>query len=69
MLKGITPAEALQIVLDHTPRLGAETTAVADARGRVLVEGIRSTRQLPPLGQFRDGRLRGPQRGPGLGVR
>jgi len=46
--RGITPAEALQIVLEHTPLLGAETAAVADARGRVLTEGIRSTRQLPP---------------------
>lgn len=48
MLKGITPAEALQIVLDHAPLLGAETVAVADARGRVLAEGVRSNRQLPP---------------------
>jgi molybdopterin molybdotransferase len=46
---GITPAEALQIVLDQTPLLGAETLAVVDARGRVLAEGIRSNRQLPPL--------------------
>jgi len=48
VLKGITPAEALQIVLDHAPLLGAETVAVADARGRVLAEGVRSNRQLPP---------------------
>jgi molybdopterin molybdotransferase len=48
VLKGITPAEALQIVLDHTPLLGAETIAFADARGRVLAEGVRSNRQLPP---------------------
>jgi molybdopterin molybdotransferase len=48
VLKGITPAEALQIVLDHAPLLGAETIAVADARGRVLAEGVRSHRQLPP---------------------
>jgi molybdopterin molybdotransferase len=46
--KGITPAEALQIVLDHTPLLGAETTAVAEARGRVLAEAVHSNRQLPP---------------------
>ena len=45
---GITPAEALQIVLEHAPLLGAETLAVADARGRVLVEGVRSNRRLPP---------------------
>jgi molybdopterin molybdotransferase len=48
VLKGITPAEALQIVLDHASLLGAETIAVADARGRVLTEGVRSTRHLPP---------------------
>ncbi|MCH8083243.1 MAG: molybdopterin molybdotransferase MoeA [Myxococcales bacterium] len=44
----MTPAEALQIVLDHAPLLGAETIAFADARGRVLAEGVRSNRQLPP---------------------
>ena len=48
MRKGITPAEALQIVLDHTPLLGAETTSVAEARGRVLAEAVHSNRQLPP---------------------
>jgi len=48
VLEGITPAEALRIVLDHTPRLGAETVAVADARGRVLADGVRSDRRLPP---------------------
>ena len=45
---GITPAEALQIVLEHAPLLGAETIAVADARGRVLAGGVRSNRRLPP---------------------
>jgi len=45
---GITPAEALQIVLEHAPLLGAEVVAVSDARGRVLAEGVRSTRRLPP---------------------
>jgi molybdopterin molybdotransferase len=45
---GITPAEALQIVLDHAPLLGAETIAVADARDRVLADAVRSNRQLPP---------------------
>jgi molybdopterin molybdotransferase len=44
----ITPAEALQIVLENAPLLGAETVAVADARGRVLAEGVRSNRRLPP---------------------
>ncbi len=46
--KGITPAEALQIVLEHAPPLGAETASISDARGRVLAEGVRSTRRLPP---------------------
>ncbi len=48
MRTGITPAEALAIVLEHAPLLGAETTAVANARGRVLAEGVRATRRLPP---------------------
>ncbi len=48
MRTGITPAEALQIVLEHAPLLSAETIAVADARGRVFAEGVRSNRQLPP---------------------
>lgn len=45
---GITPAEALRIVLDHAEALGSETVAVSDARSRVLVEGVDSNRQLPP---------------------
>jgi len=45
---GITPAEALQLVLEHTPLLGAETAAISDARDRVLAEAVRSTRRLPP---------------------
>ncbi len=45
---GITPAEALEIVLEHTPVLGPETVAAADARDRVLAERVISTRQLPP---------------------
>jgi molybdopterin molybdotransferase len=45
---GITPAEALATILDETPVLGAETTAVVDARDRVLVDAVFSTRQIPP---------------------
>jgi len=48
VLKGITPGEALQIVLEHTPLLGPEMVEVSRARGRVLAEAIRSTRRLPP---------------------
>ena len=45
---GITPAEALRIVLEETPVLGSETVAVAQARGRILAETVYSPRQLPP---------------------
>jgi len=46
---GITPAEALRIVLEHTPVLGAETLPVPDALGRISAEPVVSTRRLPPL--------------------
>jgi molybdopterin molybdotransferase len=45
---GLTPAEALSIILDEAPLLGAETVSVADAQHRVLAETITSTRQIPP---------------------
>jgi molybdopterin molybdotransferase len=45
---GITPAEALEIVLGHTPVLGAETVSLTDALGRVLAEPVSATRTLPP---------------------
>jgi molybdopterin molybdotransferase len=45
---GLTPAEALRTILEATPVLGAETVAARDALGRVLVEPVVSTRQLPP---------------------
>lgn len=48
MQTGITPADALKIVLEHSHPLAPETVAVSEARGRVLVEGVESSRQLPP---------------------
>lgn len=36
------------MVLENTPPLGAETVAVAEARGRVLAEPVHSGRRLPP---------------------
>ena len=48
MRTGLTPAEALRTILEATPVLGAETVAARDALGRVLVEPVASTRQLPP---------------------
>ena len=48
MRTGLTPAEALTIIVDETPVLGVETTAVIDAQDRVLAEAIVSNRQIPP---------------------
>ena len=45
---GITPAEALDIILEHTPVLGSETLGVSEAPGRVLVESVVAGRPLPP---------------------
>ncbi len=48
MRTGLTPAEALEAILDATRPLGAETLASRDALGRVLVEPVVSDRRLPP---------------------
>jgi len=45
---GVTAAEALSVILDATPVLGAETLAARDALGRVLAETVVSGRRLPP---------------------
>jgi molybdopterin molybdotransferase len=45
---GITPAEALEIILDHTSPLAPETVGLRDALGRVLTEPIDAARDLPP---------------------
>ena len=48
MRSDVTAAEALQIILEHTPVLGAETVSTPQALGRVLAERIDSTRRIPP---------------------
>ena len=48
MLEGISPAQALGIVLAEALVLPAETVAAGDALGRVLAEPIVSGRRLPP---------------------
>jgi molybdopterin molybdotransferase len=45
---GITPAEALRIVLEQARPLGAETVALPQALGRVSIEPVIATRRLPP---------------------
>ena len=49
MRTGITPAEALRIVLEHASVLGAETLPAPDVLGRVSAEAVSATRRLPPL--------------------
>ena len=49
MRTGITPAEALSIVLEHAPLLGSETVGVSEAPGRVLAEPVAANRPLPPV--------------------
>jgi molybdopterin molybdotransferase len=46
--RDVTAAEALQLILERTPVLGAETVALPEALGRVLAEPIASTRRIPP---------------------
>ncbi len=48
MRTGITPAEALRVILDETPVLAAETVAAREALGRVLAAPVDSPRTLPP---------------------
>ncbi len=48
MRSGVTPAEALEIVLEAAPVMGPETVATREALGRVLTEPIDSSRDLPP---------------------
>ena len=52
----ITPAEALRITLDRTPRLGPVEVPLADAAGAVLAESVASDLDLPPFDKSaRDG--------------
>jgi molybdopterin molybdotransferase len=48
VLEGISPAQALRMVLAEAAVLPAETVAAVDALGRVLAEPIVSGRRLPP---------------------
>ncbi len=48
MKTGISVAEARDLVLTATPRLGLETLATGEALGRVLGEDVVSGRTLPP---------------------
>ncbi|HVS80350.1 MAG TPA: gephyrin-like molybdotransferase Glp [Pyrinomonadaceae bacterium] len=45
----ITVNEAINIVLQHTPKLELEAAALADAMGRVLAEDIIADSDLPPF--------------------
>ncbi|HKP35242.1 MAG TPA: gephyrin-like molybdotransferase Glp [Pyrinomonadaceae bacterium] len=45
----IPVAEAIQIVLQHTPLLGAEPVPISDAPGRILAEDIVADTDLPPF--------------------
>src|SRR5436190_21622293 len=48
--KRMVPVDAaLEIVLKHTPSLGTEEVALADALGRVLAEDVRTDADLPPF--------------------
>src|SRR5712692_3781599 len=44
----VDAAEAAAFVLEHTPILGVETVALADAHGRVLAEDLVASSALPP---------------------
>ena len=48
MRTGLSVDEAQRAILAATPVLGPETVPVRDALGRVLAEGVLSTRTLPP---------------------
>src|SRR6266849_484278 len=41
--------EAINIVLQHTPKLESEVAALGDAKGRVLAEDIIADSDLPPF--------------------
>ncbi|HZH29662.1 MAG TPA: gephyrin-like molybdotransferase Glp [Pyrinomonadaceae bacterium] len=45
----IPVSEAIRIVVEQTPRLPAETIALAEARGRVLAEDVVADTDLPPF--------------------
>jgi molybdopterin molybdotransferase len=45
----ISVREALHLVLERLPRLGAEMVPITRARGRVLAQPVRSPRDVPPF--------------------
>jgi molybdopterin molybdotransferase len=45
----IPVAEAIQIILDQTPKLDSESVALQDALGRILAEDIVADTDLPPF--------------------
>ncbi len=48
MRSDLEAGEALSIILERTPVLGAETVAVPSALSRVLAESVASSREIPP---------------------
>ena len=44
----LTPEEAQQTILDHTPLLGLERVSLLDARGRILAEDVPAHYHIPP---------------------
>ncbi len=48
MQSGLTPREALGVILEHATPLGPETVSLREAQGRVLAEDVTSSRDLPP---------------------
>ena len=49
LLPMISVRNALDIVLEDVPRVGAEQVALTQAAGRVLAESVRATRDVPPF--------------------
>src|SRR5437762_1929765 len=45
----IPVCDAIQIVLDNTPRLDTESVPLAEAMGRILAEDIAADSDLPPF--------------------
>jgi molybdopterin molybdotransferase len=45
----IPVSEAIQIVLQHSPKLGVEAVVLGDAMGRILAEDILADSDLPPF--------------------
>ena len=48
MREGLTVVEALEMILEATPVLGAETVSAVEAGGRVLAESVVAERRHPP---------------------